>query len=355
MNFYTLIKPLLFKLKPETAHDLSIFALKYNLLPKGTVKNYKILRNEVFNINFNNPIGLAAGYDKNAQIFNNLDNFGFGFVECGTVTPKAQSGNVKPRLFRLEEDGAIINRMGFNNKGADSFLNNIKNKKNLEQIVGINIGKNKNTTDESKDYLICLKKFYSVASYITINISSPNTKNLRDIQKAPKLKIFLEKILDEKVVLAKKFNKNVPILLKVAPDLSSVEINEIADVLMKVKIDGVIISNTTIGNKELLISQFKTESGGLSGRPLLSKSNEVLKLFYTATNGQIPIIGVGGISSTKDAYEKIKLGASLVQVYSSLIYEGFCLVEKMKKEMAILLKKDGFDNVSQAIGSANKK
>lgn len=354
MNFYPFVKPFLFQLDPELAHNLAILALKKNLLPKFPTKSYLSLENKVFGINFENPVGMAAGFDKNADVFNNLNNCGFGFVECGTVTPQAQSGNSKPRLFRLVEDKAIINRLGFNNKGADYFLENVKNKQNPKQILGINIGKNKDTIDEASDYLLGLEKFYQFASYITINISSPNTKNLRNIQKAEILDQFLEKITNKKVGLIKKYQKTVPILLKIAPDLAINEVEEIAKITLKNKIDGVIISNTTINEKENLKSRFKSENGGLSGAPLLIKSNKILELFYHLTEGKIPLIGVGGISSGFDAYQKIKLGASLIQIYSAFVFEGFYLVEKIKKELDYLLKKDGFTNISQAIGSHHK-
>lgn len=354
MNYYRVIKPILFKLDPELAHNLSIFVIKNNLVPTHKTHHYPTLESDVFGIKFKNPVGLAAGYDKNAQIFNELEKFGFGFVECGTVTPKAQYGNPKPRLFRLSEDEAIINRMGFNNMGGDHFLQNIQKKSNSSQILGINIGKNKDTESEVEDYLEGLEKLYQFASYITINISSPNTKNLRNIQKSENLEKFLQEIIYKKQNLSRIFAKDLPILLKLAPDLSFKEIEEISEILLKQKIDGVIISNTTINNKDDLISKLKFQTGGLSGKPLLNPSNQALKLFYKNTKGQIPIIGVGGISTGVDAYEKIKLGASLVQVYSALIYEGFYLVEKIKKELDYLLTRDGFQNISQAIGINNR-
>lgn len=354
MNFYQLLKPALFCLKPETAHNLSIFGLKYNLVPKHKVVHYKNLETKVFGLNFENPIGIAAGYDKNAETFNNLSAFGFGFIECGTVTPQPQKGNPKPRLFRLAQDHAVINRMGFNNKGVEFFRKNVAAKKNSQQILGINIGKNKDTQDETEDYLKCLDKLYEFASYITINISSPNTANLREIQKANLLENFLQKINKKTADLQKKYRRKVPILLKIAPDLTESEVEEIAKTVINSQIDGVIISNTTINGKEKLKSSFKNEAGGLSGKPVFEQSNKVLKSFYQITKGKIPIIGVGGITNGADAYTKIKLGASLVQLYSSLVYEGFYLVEKIKKELDYLLKKDGFDNINQAIGIENK-
>ena len=353
-NFYKIIRPLLFCLNAETSHNLSISILKHNLLPRKKIINYKSLNNTIFNINFTNPIGLAAGYDKNAEIFNELNNYSFGFIECGTVTPKAQKGNSKPRLFRLTKDRAIINRMGFNNKGIDCFTKNIAHKKNFQQIIGSNIGKNKDTKNEIDDYLICLEKTYNFSSYITINISSPNTKNLRNLQKADQLAVFLKQIMQKKATLQQTYNKKIPILLKIAPDLNIAEIKEIAQITLKEKIDGVIISNTTIDRDLNLKSDLKQESGGLSGKPLFDKSNQILSLFYQETKGKIPIIGVGGIENAQDIYQKMRLGASLVQIYSSLIYNGIYIVEKIKKELDYIIKRDGFKNVEEIIGIDNK-
>ena len=348
---YSLIKPLLFSLEPEKAHNLAIFALAHNLVCSSQIKNYNSLNNEIFGINFSNPIGLAAGFDKNAKIFDKLFNFGFSFIECGTVTPKPQEGNPKPRLFRLKEDQAIINRLGFNNNGIEDFLKNINSKKlQNENILGINIGKNKDTLDALDDYLLLLDKVYGFSNYITINISSPNTKNLRDLQKADNLDEFLAAIMRKKLELSQAKNKSIPILLKIAPDLDNSEQESIAEISLKNKIDGLIISNTTINGKEKLNSIYKNETGGLSGKPLFTASNMILKNIYKLTNGVIPIIGVGGISSGLEAYEKIKCGAQLIQIYSAFIYNGFELVEKIKQDLDKLLKQDGFTNIKQAIG-----
>ena len=350
MNYFKILRPFLFTLNAETAHNLAIKALKYDLVPSSKIKHYSTLKNEVLGINFDNPIGMAAGFDKNAEVFSRLFNFGFGFVECGTVTPKAQAGNPKPRLFRLAEDKAIINRLGFNNKGIENYLRNVAKHKNHQQILGLNIGKNKDTVNAIDDYALLLDKVYQLSSYITINISSPNTKNLRDLQKKDELELFLAAIAQKKKDLVKKYGKSVPILLKIAPDLNDVEQQAIAKITLKHKIDGLIISNTTIANRELLTSKYKGETGGLSGAPLLKDSTKVLKNIYKLTKGAIPIIGVGGIASAEDAYQKIKAGASLVQIYSSFIYEGFGLVEIIKKDLDALLQRDGFKNVSEAIG-----
>lgn len=334
MSIYPIFRPLVFKLDPEEAHNLAINFLKY--LPNFTTlfalnKDYENLNQKLWNLDFKSPIGMAPGFDKNAEVILALSKFGFSFIEVGTVTPKAQIGNDKPRIFRLAQDKAIINRLGFNNLGAEEFLKNINLAKNINCLIGINIGKNKDTENALDDYLLLLEKFYQKASYITINISSPNTANLRDLQKEDQLDLFLSEIVKKKNQLKNLHNKNIPILLKLAPDLTLFEQEKIAEVVVKNHIDGLIISNTTIDRDSNLKSAKATETGGLSGAPLFQKSNEVLKNFYKFTNGQIPIIGVGGISSAADAYEKIKCGASLIQIYSAFIYQGFGLVEKIKE------------------------
>ncbi|MES2677137.1 MAG: quinone-dependent dihydroorotate dehydrogenase [Pseudomonadota bacterium] len=347
---YSLLRSILFKLNPETAHNLAIWALGNNLVWAPENIEYSSLQSQVFGIDFANPIGMAAGFDKNAVVFSSLFKFGFGFVEVGTVTPKPQIGNEKPRIFRLEEDLAIINRLGFNNLGIENFLKNIEKKSSAPQILGINIGKNKDTVNAVEDYLLLLRKVYGKSSYITINISSPNTKNLRDLQKADELDLFLQAIFAEKKILQNATNHNISILLKIAPDLNQAEQEAIADIAIKNQIDGLIISNTTISRPQNLQSKFKNEIGGLSGKPLFSASNEVLKNIYGLTKGKIPIIAVGGISSAADVYEKIKLGASLVQIYSAFIYQGFELVEKIKKDLDESLQKDGIKNISEVVG-----
>lgn len=354
MNIYQFFRPLIFKIEPEKAHNLALNYLKF--LPKfssllSAPKDYENLNNSLWNLNFLNPIGMSAGFDKNAEIIMPLFNFGFGFVEAGTTTPIAQTGNEQPRIFRLIEDQALINRLGFNNLGADYFYDNLsKINKNSSQIIGVNIGKNKDTIDASSDYILLLEKFYDHADYITINISSPNTKNLRDLQNESLLNDFLQKISQCKNNLQKISHKNTPILLKIAPDLELEQQKNIAKIVMDNAIDGIIISNTTIERNFNLKNSKSVESGGLSGKPLFEKSNEVLRNFYRLTDGKIPLIGVGGISCAQDAYIKIKNGASLVQIYSAFIYQGFALVEEIKKQLSENLKKDGFKNISEAIG-----
>mgnify|MGYP000216858085 CR=1 FL=1 len=354
MNPYQIFRPIIFKLDPENAHNLAINFLKF--LPQFSAlltlnKNYENLNQKLFGLDFLNPIGMAAGFDKNAQVALTLEKFGFGFIEAGTVTPKAQAGNEKPRMFRLKEDGAIINRLGFNNLGSEVFAQNID--KIIGKIscpIGINIGKNKDTQNAIEDYLFLLEKFYQKASYITINISSPNTKNLRDLQNKEQLDLFLNEIKNKKNQLKNLHQKDVAILVKLAPDLSNQEQEEIAEIIVKNQVDGLIISNTTIDRNLNLKSSYALENGGLSGLPLFEKSNEVLKNFYKLTNKKIPIIGVGGISCADDVYTKIKLGASLTQIYSTFIYQGFGAVEKIKKDLSKLVEKDGFKNISQSIG-----
>lgn len=368
MSLYRFFRPLIFRLEPERAHNLAIGFLRHfpNLANCFSLRcGYKSLHQNVCGLSFRSPVGLAAGFDKNGEAIRATSGFGFGFIEVGTVTPKAQVGNEKPRIFRLTEDGAIINRLGFNNKGAESLVKNIsrlnfakssevevgKNGKMGGKIIcGINIGKNKDTKNALEDYLPLMEKFYDKASYITVNISSPNTKNLRDLQDQDNLAGFLQEVRAKKYELAKRKNKETPIFLKIAPDLDFKQQENIAKIVMASKIDGLIISNTTIARPQLK-STHKNEVGGLSGKPLLEKSNEVLRNFYQLTKGKVPIIAVGGIFDANDAYLKIKLGASLVQIYSALIYNGFSMVEKINKDLDSLLKKDGFSNIGQAVGS----
>ncbi len=378
MSIYQIIRPLVFKLEPESAHNLAINFLKYlprfsSLLTKN--KEFSSLSNQVFGIDFVNPVGMAAGFDKNAEVFASLFNFGFGFVEVGTATPKPQMGNPKPRLFRLENDLAIINRFGFNNCGAEAFAKNFQNSRKMadkmgffSRPLGINIGKNKDG-NLFEDYEFMLREFYFSSHYITINISSPNTKNLRDIQNPEQLDNFLLRIgqvlnqiqfgADQKNRESFKQDlsqKKPAILLKLAPDLDLDMQQEIAKIVSKHHsvgtINGLIISNTTIKRELNLSSTNAQEAGGLSGKPLFSLSNEILKNFYRYTETKVPIIAAGGISCGQDAFEKICLGASLIQLYSALIYQGFGLVEKIKTELASILKQKGFKNVSQAIGSS---
>ncbi|MBT4988944.1 MAG: quinone-dependent dihydroorotate dehydrogenase [Rickettsiales bacterium] len=353
MGYYKYLRPFLFLLPEEFSHNLSINYLKYLSFKKRSELSH-ILENHIFDMYFTNPVGLAAGYDKNAEVFSKLYNYNFGFIECGTVTPEPQIGNEKPRLFRLKEDNAIINRFGFNNVGMLEFQKNFtkgKNKIPAGFPIGINIGKNKHQEDFLSDYLTLVERFYPVANYLTINISSPNTPNLRDIQSLDNLDTLARNIRNLSKRLEKDHNKKIPILYKIAPDQTEESLQDICLISTKYKFDGLIISNTTTTRPELLKSKNKNESGGLSGKPLKTLANRILSEIYIETDGKIPLIGVGGIDSADDAYYRILNGASLVQIYSGLIYKGLDLANQINKELAYTLKINGFMNVSEAIGS----
>ena len=343
---FSVLRPFLFKLEPETAHDLDIKSLKLNPFSGKMfeVEDEQILNIKLLGKNFPNPIGLAAGFDKSAEAYNSLLKLGFGFVEVGTVTPIKQFGNPKPRIFRLENDGALINRLGFNNDGMEIIKNRIKSD-GKKGVLGINIGPNKDTKDQKNDFCLGLKNFFDIADYITINISSPNTEGLRDFHDQEKLKdllLALNKI--------KKENKtHIPLLLKVSPDIQDNHISEIIDVATKSDISAIIITNTTDGNRDNLKSEIK-EQGGLSGEPLQQISTNMIKKFYKKLNGKIPIIGVGGVNSGKSAYEKIVAGASLLQLYTGFVYRGPSAAKDIKKELIQILKAEGLNNIKEAIG-----
>jgi dihydroorotate dehydrogenase len=347
---FNIIKPFLFNLDPETAHDLAIKSLKFNPLPNKLfeVKDEQMLKIELFGKTFPNPIGLAAGFDKSAEAFNSLLKLGFGFVEVGTVTPLKQFGNPKPRIFRLENDSALINRLGFNNDGIEIVKNRIKTEKR-KGIIGVNIGPNKDTKDKKNDFCLGVKNFFDIADYITINISSPNTKGLRDFHEKEKLKDLL--IALNKIKEGKK--TNIPFLLKVSPDIDNSYINEIIDIVKSNNISGIIVSNTTNINREKLLSEKKSEKGGLSGEPLQEISTNMIRKFYKELKQDIPIIGVGGVDSGKSAYEKILAGASLIQLYTGFVYKGPSLAKNIKKELIHILKSEGIKNIKEVIGKAN--
>ncbi len=326
MNSYPLLRPLLFSLDPETAHHVTLALLKLahqtglSGLTAPKVVNKPIT---VMGLEFKNPLGLAAGLDKNGDYIDALAALGFGFIEIGTVTPRPQPGNPKPRLFRLPEHQAIINRMGFNNFGIDHLLQQVE-RSAYQGILGINIGKNADTAIENatEDYLIGLRKSYAAASYITINISSPNTKNLRQLQEGDEIKHLLQALKTEQLKLQAEHGKYTPIAVKIAPDLSDEAIRHIADLLLAFEMDGVIATNTTIARDAVQGHQYANETGGLSGAPVKTASTRVVKGLATELQGKLPIIAAGGILSGEDAQEKIQAGASLVQVYSGLIYKG---------------------------------
>ena len=341
MSFYSFLRSLLFLLDPEIAHRITINYLK--MIRSKKPESYNVLRSNVFGLNFPNPVGIAAGFDKNAEVAENLINLGFGFSEVGTVTPNPQPGNPKPRIFRLKDDEAIINRLGFNSDGFDQVKTRLG--KINDSIVGVNIGANKDSKDFSEDYIKGIKFFSTLASYITINISSPNTPGLRKLEVLENLDVLLDKInnLNKEDLLIK-----IPILLKISPDLESDNLKYLCDKVLSSEIDGLIISNTTVARNS--ITSKLAQEGGLSGRPLFKSSTLQLRKVYKYTNGEIPLVGVGGIDSAEKAYEKIKNGASLVQLYTGLVYNGPKLIKNINKDLSILIEKDGYNNISEAIG-----
>lgn len=337
MNTYSLLKPLIFQLDAENAHDLTLKSLKcaeksglLKLYPKAPVCQPR----QVMGITFPNAVGLAAGLDKNGAVIDGMAALGFGFIEIGTVTPRPQPGNPKPRLFRVPEAQGIVNRFGFNNLGVDNLIENVK-AAHYKGILGINIGKNFDTPNENAvdDYLICMQKVYPYASYITMNISSPNTKNLRALQEKAALSDLLATLKQEQLKLAQTYGRYVPIALKIAPDLEREQVNEIADLLIAHKIDGVIATNTTLARDMVQGLPNANETGGLSGAPVKEKSTLIIQQLSQRLQGAVPIIGVGGILTGSDAVEKIAAGASLVQVYSGLIYKGPKLVHDICRSL----------------------
>jgi dihydroorotate dehydrogenase len=334
---YDWIRPLLFKLDAETAHGLTLYGLDVahrSDLGRFVATPPQELPTEAFGIRFPNPVGLAAGLDKNADHLDALGALGFGFIEVGTVTPRPQIGNDRPRLFRLPQHEAIINRMGFNNSGVDALVRNVQ-ASSYRGVLGINIGKNKDTPNEKAvdDYLFCLERVYAHASYITVNISSPNTKGLRDLQEEATLRRFIETLREAQERLGSQQGARKPMLLKIAPDLSEAELDSIADVLLATQIDGVICTNTTIDHSAVASDPHGNETGGLSGRPLLARSTEVVRGMRRRLGDRVAIVGVGGILEGQDAVEKIEAGASLVQIYSGLIYRGPALITECVNEI----------------------
>ena len=344
---FSIIKSFLFKIDPEKAHNLAINSLKLNCIPNNffKVRDEEVLEVNLFGKKFSNPIGIAAGFDKSAEVYNALFKIGFGFVEVGTVTPLKQFGNPKPRIFRLEKDEALINRLGFNNDGSDIIYKRILENR-PKGILGINIGPNKDSKNQENDFLICFKKFFNLADYITINISSPNTENLRDFHDENKLISLIKKINQEKNNL----KSDIPVMLKVSPDIEEDIINPIAKIVLENKISAIIVSNTSERNRENLKDIQSIEKGGLSGKPIETISNELIRKFFNIVKKQIPIIGVGGVDSAESAYNKILSGASLIQLYTGMIYQGPYLIKKIKEELIKKLKNDGVKNLNEIIG-----
>jgi dihydroorotate dehydrogenase len=351
-NLYPLIRPVLRQLPAEVAHNLTVRALqaglgRFMIDRAAREPDPPILAQRLWGLNFPNPVGLAAGFDKNARVPEAMRNFGFGFVEIGTVTPRPQPGNPKPRLFRLEGDQAIVNRMGFNSGGIDAAIDRLRGRPRTA-IVGINLGKNRNSRDAVLDYAEGIRRAAKVADYLVVNISSPNTPGLRDLQRRASLRALLVPLLRTR----EECERRVPLLVKISPDLTPKEREDIATIALDAGIDGLIVSNTTVDRPAGLVSRYATEAGGLSGRPLFAASTSLLADMYRLTQGGLPMIGVGGVASGADAYQKIRSGACLVQLYTALVFMGPSLVTDIKKELAELLQAEGFTSVAEAVGAA---
>ena len=341
-------------LPAETAHNITVTALKNGIYKKSKYVDNNMLSMCLWGLKFPNPVGLSAGFDKNAECYNAMLHLGMGFVEVGSITPKAQRGNPKPRLFRLPKDKAVINRFGFNNNGMDYAYNRLKNRKRNRKkndgIVGVNLGKNKTTACIYTDFVLGCEKLAPVADYLVVNVSSPNTPGLRSLQAGEDLRHILSAVQEKRHTVC--VATVPPVLVKIAPDLADRDIDAICAVVTELNIDGIIVSNTTVQRPGCLHHQdISTQAGGLSGKPLFTLSTEKLKTVYKATNGTVPLIGVGGISSGKDAYIKIRAGASLVQLYSALVYGGAGLIPQIKSDLTTYLQQDGFSHISQAIGA----
>ena len=346
MRFYPIIRPLAFSLDAEAAHGLTINLLKLlrrnGLTPKP--RWTRSLTTEVAGLRFPNPVGLAPGFDKNAEIADQVLAFGFGYVEVGTLTPRPQIGNDKPRLFRLVEDRAVINRMGFNNCGQEAALERLTRRRGRSGIVGVNIGANKDSTDRIADYVAGVKAMSGVADYLTINISSPNTPGLRQLQDEGELKALLAAVSDARA------KDGPPVFLKVAPDLGDGDPERIARAAIDQGIDALIVSNTTISRPPLK-SRYANEQGGLSGEPLKNLALEALRKLRAASGGEIPLIGVGGIANADDAWERIRAGASLIQLYSAMVYEGPGIARRIVRGLAERLKREGLSNIAELVGT----
>jgi dihydroorotate dehydrogenase len=342
--------PLLRRFDPEDAHRLAVRALR--LLPPGKPRpSDPRLATRAFGLNFPNPVGLAAGFDKNAEVPDALLRLGFGFIEIGSVTPKPQDGNPRPRLFRLEQDSGVINRMGFNNEGAEAVLRRLAARASHGGIVGVNVGANKDSPDRTADYVRLIELFAPVASYFTVNVSSPNTPGLRNLQQAAALDDLLARVVDARERVRKNAGDS-PLLLKIAPDLTLQELDDVVHIARSRRVDGMIVANTTLSRPMSLREQAKAkEQGGLSGRPLMRLSTRMVAETYVRAEGAFPLIGVGGIDSGGAALMKIRAGATLIQLYSALVYKGVGLVEDVKADLVSTLRRTGRDSLSEIVGA----
>lgn len=339
-------RPLLFIIKPERAHHLAILALKSGLAGSGQVRD-KVLQRSVAGLDFANPLGLAAGFDKNAEVPDAVLQLGFGFTEVGTITPMPQTGNARPRLFRLVHDGAVINRMGFNNEGHDVVHKRLATRQKQGRIVGVNIGANKDSRDWLADYVKGIDCFYDVADYFTVNISSPNTPGLRDLQVRDNLRALLHAVLAARRQQAEKTRRPCPVFLKIAPDLIEEELDDIAAEVLSSKLDGLVVSNTTTSRAGLQDHKQAQESGGMSGIPLFQRSTIVLAKMRKRLGSHLPVIGTGGVYDAETALEKIRAGADLVQLYSSLVYRGPSIAAAILKRLIAMCRKDGVRNIAE--------
>ncbi|MBO9465529.1 quinone-dependent dihydroorotate dehydrogenase [Tropicibacter sp. R15_0] len=344
----TLGMSLLRKLDPETSHGVALKALKAGLAPLPGLVTSDRLRCSVAGLNMTNPVGIAAGFDKNAEALHPLSRAGFGFVEVGAITPRAQPGNPKPRLFRLSEDRAAINRFGFNNEGMEAAATRLA-KRPRDMVLGLNLGANKDSSDRAEDFAKVLRHCGAHLDFATVNVSSPNTEKLRDLQGKDALAALLGGVMEARGDLA----TPIPVFLKIAPDLDEQGLKDVAEVALSSGVSGVIATNTTL-SREGLTSQHKGEAGGLSGAPLFEKSTRVLAQLSLLTQGKLPLIGVGGIGSAQQAYDKIRAGASAVQLYTALVYGGLTLGAEIARELDQLLARDGFANVAEAVGTKRK-
>ncbi|PCJ98639.1 MAG: dihydroorotate dehydrogenase (quinone) [Zetaproteobacteria bacterium] len=360
LKLYKYVRPAIFKIDPETTHKLTIKALKTGAIRPCSSVASPLLEQDLFNLKFANPVGLSAGFDKNAEIIAAILNMGFGCTEVGTVTPKPQNGNPRPRIFRDVKSGSVINRMGFPNGGLRVFKPNIEKfmarPQRPQGVVGINIGMNKEQLNPAEDYCALIRELAPLADYITVNISSPNTPGLRDLQQKDILLDLITKMMKTRQDVCGDISsgKAPAFLIKLAPDLNEQQQEEIAETLMASGVDGVILSNTTLDRPEYLPADFNAEKGGLSGAPVRDKSTAIIRNFYRLTKGKLPIIGVGGISNAEHAYDKIKAGASLIQLYTGMIYEGPEIANNINKGLIDLLKADGLSSITEAIGLDHK-
>jgi dihydroorotate dehydrogenase len=346
MDLSRLAFPLLRHLDPERAHGLTVWGLKHGFGPAQGAADDPVLRCRYWGLDFPNPIGVAAGFDKNGEVFDPLLRAGFGFTEVGTVTPRPQEGNPRPRLFRLPEDAALINRMGFNNQGLDRVAQHLSNRHG--GIVGANIGRNKDSVDAERDYASAAGRLAPLVEYLVINVSSPNTPGLRALQDKAALGSLVRRV---RAAMRESVVRPPALLVKIAPDLAAEDEADIAALAAETALQGLIISNTTVARPASLASAYRGEAGGLSGAPLFAPSTAQLARMHRATGGRIPLIGVGGIASGKDAYAKIRAGASLVQLYSALALQGPSLLARIKQDLARLLRADGFGSVAEAVGA----